>query len=297
MPVDAHGLHIVDSNEADARLKYYRFRTNEIEWPLPYPGPGVNVLLPTGFDSAKSYPVLYLFHGGLEDFTTFDVKKNIRNLTAGASIIIVMPDGGLAGWYSNPVHSNVGRRNWENFHIKQLIPWIDRNFNTHANKAGRAVAGFSMGGFGALKYAKKHPDMFASASAYSGPASLRADHGLVTHWANISSATVDLGGGSIYGVPLWDEAKVDADDPSKDVTCYQNTRIFLVSGDTPDQRQPFDLINETVVRDTQNFFVGRLDAQNIQYHFHPLPGGHVFRPKEFDIDLKDLISNCLTPAS
>ena len=69
-----------------------------------------------------------------------------------------------------------------------------------------------MGGFGALKYAAKYYGHFASVSAHSGPASLRRDVGLVVHWANLSSAVVDLGGGTVYGVP-WDEARVSADNP------------------------------------------------------------------------------------
>ena len=52
-----------------------------------------------------------------------------------------MPDGGHAGWYSNPVSSFVGPRNWETFHIAQLLPWIEANFRTFADYDGRAVGG------------------------------------------------------------------------------------------------------------------------------------------------------------
>lgn len=86
--------------------------------------PRVNVLLPDDYrTSGRTYPVLYLFHGGGtdQDFRTFDFL-GIRDLTAGKPIIIVMPDGGHAGWYSNPVSSFVGPRNWETFHIAQLLP-------------------------------------------------------------------------------------------------------------------------------------------------------------------------------
>lgn len=289
MPNDGHGLHIVKSNENDARLKFYRFATAAIEW-----DPGVNVVLPTGFDPAKRYPVLYLLHGGLEDFRTFDILWHIRERTVGRPIIIVMPDGGRAGWYSDPVNSNVGPRNWETFHLTQLIPWIDDNFRTHATRAGRAVAGFSMGGFGALKYAGKHPEMFASVSAHSGPASLRHNGGVVTQWVNLSSFAVELGGGTIYGVP-WKEAKVDADDPCKDVDRYEDMRIFLVSGDGVDPKNIFDLINEPEVRATQLLFRDLLQARGFKPEFHPCGGGHVFRPDMFAIDLDGIIAT-LEPA-
>ncbi len=123
-----------------------------------------------------------MFHGGADDFRQFDFL-GIRDLTAGKPIIVVMPDGGHAGWYCNPVTSFVGPRNWETFHIAQLLPWIEANFRTYAEYDGRAVSGFSMGGFGALKYAAKYYGHFASVSAHSGPASLRRDFGLVVHWA------------------------------------------------------------------------------------------------------------------
>ncbi|UPT46898.1 esterase family protein, partial [Streptomyces sp. WAC00303] len=167
---DGFGLRIVDRDERDPRMRYFRFATDAIGW-----DPGVNVLLPDGYHtSGRRYPVLYLFHGGGtgQDFITFD-RMGIRAWTAGKPLIVVMPDGGAAGWYSNPVGSNVGPRNWETFHIAQLLPWVDANFRTYAEYDGRAVSGFSMGGFGALKYAAKYYGHFASVSSHSGPASLR----------------------------------------------------------------------------------------------------------------------------
>lgn len=170
---DGFGLRIVDRNENDPRLWYYRFQTDAIGW-----NPGVNVLLPDDYHtSGHTYPVLYMLHGGNDDFRQFDFM-GIRDWTAGKPIIVVMPDGGHAGWYSNPVSSFVGPRNWETFHIAQLLPWIEANFRAYAEYDGRAVGGFSMGGFGALKYAAKYYGHFASVSAHSGPASLRRDFGL-----------------------------------------------------------------------------------------------------------------------
>ena len=131
---DGFGLTIVDRNENDPRLWYYRFQTSAIGW-----NPGINVLLPDDYrTSGRTYPVLYMFHGGNDDFRQFDFL-GIRDLTAGKPIIVVMPDGGHAGWYSNPVSSFVGPRNWETFHIAQLLPWIEANFRTYAEYDGRAV--------------------------------------------------------------------------------------------------------------------------------------------------------------
>ncbi|MDT5365556.1 MAG: hypothetical protein QOC69_7318 [Mycobacterium sp.] len=282
---DGFGLTIVDRNENDPRLKYYRFQTAAIGW-----NPGVNVLLPDDYQtSGRTYPVLYMFHGGADDFRQFDFL-GIRDLTAGKPIIVVMPDGGHAGWYSNPVTSFVGPRNWETFHIAQLLPWIEANFRTYAEYDGRAVGGFSMGGFGALKYAAKYYGHFASVSAHSGPASLRRDFGLVVHWANITSAVLDLAGGTVYGAPFWDQARVSADNPVERIESYRNKRIFLVAGTSPDPLNWFDSVNETQVLAGQREFRERLSEAGIPHESHEVPGGHVFRPDMFVLDLDGIIA-------
>jgi S-formylglutathione hydrolase FrmB len=287
---DGFGLTIVDRNENDPRLWYYRFQTPAIGW-----NPGVNVLLPDDYrTSGRTYPVLYLFHGGAADFRQFDFL-GIRNLTAGKPIIVVMPDGGQAGWYSNPVGSFVGPRNWETFHIAQLIPWIEANFRTYAEYDGRAVSGFSMGGFGALKYAAKYYGHFASVSSHSGPASLRRDGGLVVHWANLTSAVLELGGATVYGVP-WDEFRVSSDNPVERIPSYRNKRVFLVAGTSPDPVNWFDSVQETQVLAGQREFRARLSDAGIPHEFREEPGGHIFRPGMFVLDLDGIIAR-LRPAS
>ncbi|MYT32908.1 MULTISPECIES: esterase family protein [unclassified Streptomyces] len=283
---DVPGLSVTERNESDPRMWYYRFQTDAIGW-----NPAVNVLLPDDYHtSGRTYPVLYLLHGGLQDFRTFDsAPADIRGWTAGKPIIVVMPDGGQAGWYSNPVNSNTGPRNWETFHIDQMIPWVEANFRTYAEFDGRAVAGFSMGGFGALKYAAKYPDRFASVSAHSGPPSLRRDLGAVAHWANVSAAVKDLGGGTIYGEP-WDETKVSADNPVEHIESYRGKRIFLVAGTSPAPTDPFGWGNETQVLRGQREFRGLLDNAGIPYEWYEEPGGHEIRPGMMIRDLDGIVA-------
>jgi S-formylglutathione hydrolase FrmB len=87
-----------------------------------------------------------------------------------------MPEGGLAGWYRDWYGHTDGffAPAWETFHVDQLIPWIDGRFNTIEDRSGRAVAGLSMGGFGALQYAGRHPDLFGAVGAFSGGTDLRS---------------------------------------------------------------------------------------------------------------------------
>jgi S-formylglutathione hydrolase FrmB len=272
------GLTITDHGDF-GRMQYYRVATNQIAWQ-----PGINVLLPDDYNtSSRRYPVMYLLHGGVQDFRKFDMEDDIRGLTAGRRLIVVMPDGGPAGWYCNPVTSFAGAHNWESFHMNQLIPWIDANFRTYAEYDGRAVSGFSMGGFGALKYTAKYYGHFASVSAHSGPASLRRDGGLVVHWANTSSAFAELNGGTVYGAPLWDQGRVSADNPVERINSYRNKRIFLVCGLDED-------VNETPVRAGQREFRGLLTQAGIPHEWYELPGAHFVRRDMLQRDIDGVIA-------
>ena len=129
------------------------------------------VLLPSGYDPAapSRYPVLYLLHGAGEDQTAWTTSGDAEQATAGYPLIVVMPDGGPDGGYADWYNWGAGGPpEWETYHIDQLVPWIDAHFRTIASRAGRAVAGVSMGGGGTMHYAGDHPDMFVGAAAFSG---------------------------------------------------------------------------------------------------------------------------------
>ena len=278
-PAQAAGLSVVEHQDG-GRMQFYRFSTPSIS-----SNPAVNVLLPDGYDSARRYPVLYLLHGGGigENCTAFD-KMGIRDVTVGRELIVVMPDGGTAGWYSNPVSSNVGPRNWESFHMSELIPWVDATFSTIAEFSGRAVSGFSMGGFGALKYTAKYYGHFASVSSHSGPADLRGpDDQKSTHWANLTSMA-ELGGGMVYGAP-WAEARVSADNPMENVERYRGKRIFLVSGTS------FIDSNEKRVLPTQRNFGRALEAAGIPHERYEEAGGHFVRRERLQQDIDGVIAH------
>lgn len=136
-----------------------------------------NIYLPADYDKTnRSYPVLYLLHGYSDDetgWTQFGQAQEIADKTINSgdapAMIIVMPDAEVT-WYMN-TYDNKGR--YEDFFTDEFIPYIDANYRTRAKKEFRAVAGLSMGGFGTLLYATKHPELFAAASALS--AAVRTD--------------------------------------------------------------------------------------------------------------------------
>ncbi|HVA88886.1 MAG TPA: alpha/beta hydrolase family protein, partial [Chloroflexota bacterium] len=159
----------------------------------------VNVLLPAGYArSRQRYPVLYLLHGFSNSYASWAQDTDLIRFAHSYSIIIVMPDGGN-GWYIND--ANGGPR-WEDYHIHQLIPFIDRHYRTIASRAGRAIAGLSMGGFGALSYAARHPDLFIAAASFSGALDVEhlpplgfgiaAAFGLQDIWPRVENSPADL---------------------------------------------------------------------------------------------------------
>jgi S-formylglutathione hydrolase FrmB len=274
------GLTITQSGVFDGRLHYYRFATSEIGWQ-----PAVNVLLPEDYfqTSWRRYPVMYLLHGGLQDFRKFHMEDDIIGLTRGRRLIVVMPDGGAAGWYCNPVRSFSGPRNWESFHMNQLIPWIDANFRTYAEYDGRAISGFSMGGFGALKYTAKYYGHFASVSSHSGPASLRRDFNAVLLWASVSAKFAELGGGTLYGEPF-DQGLITNDNAVERLDSFgYSKRIFLVCGLDPD-------VNETFVRNGQRELRGLLASRGIPHEWYELPGAHFVRREMLQRDVDGVIA-------
>ncbi len=130
-----------------------------------------NVYLPADYDkSNRNYPVLYLLHGYTDDetgWTQFGESHMIADKTIqsgeAAPMIIVMPDGGVS-WYIN---SFDGKTKYEDFFVKEFVPFIDATYRTRVKKNYRAIAGLSMGGFGTFTMATKYPELFAAAAPLS----------------------------------------------------------------------------------------------------------------------------------
>jgi S-formylglutathione hydrolase FrmB len=167
------GLRTISVRSLEPRLQEAALATAAV----PGGRTRVRILLPRGYRSTsrRRYPVLYLLHGALGDERTYtdDRGFGLRAYTAKLPLIVVMPDSGTGGGYLN--WWNFGRGGppqWETYHVRQLIPWVDAHYRTRGTRAGRAVAGLSMGGDGAIKYAAKHPDLFAAAHAFSGAVDL-----------------------------------------------------------------------------------------------------------------------------
>jgi len=127
-------------------------------------------ILPQG--ARGPFPVWYLLHGLSDDHTAWTRWTSLDRYVAGRPVMIVMPDGGR-GWYTD-AKARVADR-YESAIVRDLIPWVDATFRTRAERSGRVVSGLSMGGYGALKLALKHPHLFCAAASHSGALRRGAD--------------------------------------------------------------------------------------------------------------------------
>ena len=124
------------------------------------------ILLPaTYLTSQQRYPVLYLLHGGGQDHTAFATRAWFRAL-ASRDMIVVTPSVGDS-WYVNSVADPSAK--YEDFVVKDLIEYVDKQYRTIASRDGRAIAGVSMGAWGAMMLGLKHQQRFGAGGALSGP--------------------------------------------------------------------------------------------------------------------------------
>jgi S-formylglutathione hydrolase FrmB len=126
----------------------------------------IAVLVPAGYTehSQTRYPVVYFLPG----YSTphFWLYKSVLGGLSANDLILVVPDGtnrlGGAFYHNSPVAGN-----WEDYIVKDLVGYVDAHFRTVATPAGRGISGMSMGGYGALEIALKHPDVFSAVFALS----------------------------------------------------------------------------------------------------------------------------------
>ena len=132
------------------------------------------VYLPAGYDESSSqrYPVIYFLPNPFEESYRFDFDHRDaqglfdRAVAEGVikKFILVAVDMNTplgTSWYVNS--SATG--NWEDFMIQGLVPYIDANFKTLRHRDSRGIAGIFIGGYGAIRFGMRHPDVFGSVYA------------------------------------------------------------------------------------------------------------------------------------
>lgn len=135
----------------------------------------VNVYLPPSYDSQpeKRFASIYLLHGFTGSNKAWTARMNLQTsldelIRNGRvrEMIVVMPNG--ANSYGGAFYTNsTVTGNWEDYIFRDLVQNIDANYRTIARPESRGIAGHSMGGYGAIALAMKHPDVFSAVYALS----------------------------------------------------------------------------------------------------------------------------------
>jgi putative tributyrin esterase len=213
------------------------------------------ILLPATYGEGGRYPVLYLLHGIYGDYKNWDTLTDLENYARNLKLIIVMPDGDDS-WYTNS--ATVPADKFEDYIVKDLIAEIDEKYKTIRERHARAIAGLSMGGYGAIKFALKYPDLFVFSGGLSG--ALDAPDDLDRLRPEFREKLLEVFGAEGSGTRTAND-------------------IFILLRDHPPSIPPYFYLacgNSDSFLETNRTFSKQLSSQKIEYEYHETPGGHTW---------------------
>lgn len=123
--------------------------------------------LPAAYDTEKTrrFPVVYYLHGlGENERALMPLWAIIGDLQQAGTVkqfLVITPDAGSSFY----INSSGGRVRYEDFFIREFLPAMEKKYRIEASRATRAIQGSSMGGYGALRFAFKYPQMFVAVAA------------------------------------------------------------------------------------------------------------------------------------
>jgi S-formylglutathione hydrolase FrmB len=231
------------------------------------------VYIPSGYDAvikehpARRYPILYFLHGlGDNEQTLFNsggwtLLDDLRNQHKMGDFLIVAPEG-RRSFYINSADGSV---RYSDFFLQEFMPQIEGKYHFRGGRASRAISGISMGGYGALRFAFAHPELFSAVSAQS--AVLITESPQQLNAASQSGAPLLSVLGPVFGKPIdvlhWNEnnplllAKKDAVALQKQViyfNCGQNDNYGFEKGAAA--------LHEELLK------------EHVKHEYHPYPGDH-----------------------
>ncbi len=224
------------------------------------------VLLPPSYDSEKTrrYPILYLLHG-LGDNDQFLIHSGGMNLVQDlwerkklGEFLIVTPAAGLSFY----INSQDGKRKYEDFFLQEFMPGVEKRYRAQSGRSSRGIAGISMGGYGALHIAFRHPQLFAAVGAHSAALIEKLPNVSAQNARQMSQLRVL---GEAFGSPF-DAAFWNQNDP---ITIARSANLAGL-------KIYFDCGSE----DDYGFDAGAialdklLTSRHIPHEFHLDPGGH-----------------------
>jgi S-formylglutathione hydrolase FrmB len=240
------------------RVVTVEFQSALVKTKLPY-----RVVLPTDYESPQNknltYPVLYLLHGLTGHYPDWTTRTRLAEYSARYRIIIVTPEGNN-GWYTDSASSPSDK--YESYIIEDLIPDVERRFRVKPTRDARAIAGLSMGGYGALKFAVKYPQKFVFAASFSGALGAASQTEETLRGFETILKTIE----PVFGPP---------ESPTR-----QANDIFKLYRELPAERirsLPFlylDCGTEDFVLPSNRAFHDLLLERKIPHEYRLLPGGH-----------------------
>jgi putative tributyrin esterase len=211
------------------------------------------VVLPSSLAPAQRLPVVYLLHGGGGGFRDWSNDSDVARF-AESGLLLVMPEGG-SSYYTNAVDPPQDR--YEDYIVRDLISDVESKFPVATGRSNRAIVGVSMGGFGALTLALRHPDLFIFAGGLSSAidAPRRA--------FSIKRLQQSRHYNSIFG-------------PSGSPTRRDNDPFALVRTASSDATPYFFLTcgEQEGLLPANREFATLLAARHFRFEFHTVPGGH-----------------------
>jgi len=215
----------------------------------------------------RKYPVLYLLHGlgGNEQSMAVDGEwgalQDLRSSHMVGEFVVVAPDG----WDTFYVNSRDGKTLYSDFFVRELIQFVERTYRVRSDRSARGITGFSMGGYGALRFAFAHPELFGSVSAHSGALTREPPQGMSAGTAMGNPAAQILA--NVFGNPI-DHPFWERNSPF--VLARKNAALLL----------RMKIYFDCGTADSYGFYRGArelhetLDSLKIPHEFHLYPGGH-----------------------
>jgi S-formylglutathione hydrolase FrmB len=229
------------------------------------------VQLPPGYDAKESvtrrHPVLYFLHGlGQNEQTLFStggwsVIEDLRRQHKIDDFLVVAPEGKRSFYVNSPGDAF----RYSDFFLQEFIPAIESKYRVRPGRKGRAITGVSMGGYGALRFAFAHPEMFSAVSAQSAALITQTPQELST--AGHSGSPLGRLMGPAFGEPInaphWQENSVFVL-ARKSQSALRNLAIYFNCG----QQDDFGFEDGAAALHRQ------LQAEGVKHEYHLYPGDH-----------------------
>jgi len=227
------------------------------------------VLLPPGYgkNSAQRYPILYFLHGlGQNERTLFDTGgwtliDDLYQQRKIGQFLIVTPEGGRSFF----INSADGKVRYSDFFLQEFMPFIERHYRLQPGRRGRAISGVSMGGYGALRMAFAHPELFSSVSAQS--AALMTETPQELNFAMRSGTSLGRLLGPVFGDPI-------------NAPHWRENSPFVLAKEHQAGLRALAIYFNCGDQDNYGFEKGaealnrELNAEGVKHEYHLYPGDH-----------------------